>query len=203
MFFEVDVMSSPWSQAKYIQALKFAAGVHRGQTIPGSDLPYVVHAAMVAMEVLAVLAREDGLDGDLAVQCALLHDVIEDAGVSHANIAAAFGPAVADGVLALSKNGSLESKTQRMADSLKRIEQQPKEVAIVKLADRITNLQPPPEEWYGIEGKVEAYRDEGRVILRELGGASPYLSARLRNKLHQYPTSGFKTSDRVRGQGAA
>ena len=140
-------MGSPWSQEKYIKALRYAAKAHSGQTVPGSDLPYVVHVTMVAMEVIAALAHEDGLDGDLAVQCALLHDVIEDAGVSYEKLAAEFGKDVAEGVLALSKNNILKSKQEKMTDSLARIKEQPREIWMVKLADRITNLQPPPGHW--------------------------------------------------------
>jgi HD superfamily phosphodiesterase len=32
---------------------------------------------MVTMEVIAARQVEDGIDGDLAVRCALLHDVID------------------------------------------------------------------------------------------------------------------------------
>ena len=84
-------MPSQWSQEKYVAALKYAAAAHLGQKVPGSDLPYVVHVAMVAMEVIAALQVEDGIDGDLAVQCALLHDVIEDAGKSYEDLEKAFG----------------------------------------------------------------------------------------------------------------
>jgi (p)ppGpp synthase/HD superfamily hydrolase len=67
-------MPSQWSQEKYVAALKYAAAAHSGQKVPGSDLPYVIHVVMVAMEVIAALQAEDGLGGDLAVECALLHD---------------------------------------------------------------------------------------------------------------------------------
>jgi len=182
---EVDIMPSTWSRERYIRSLKFAAAAHNGQTVPGSDLPYVVHVTMVAMEVVAALTHEDNLNGDLAIQCALLHDVIEDAGISYEKLAAEFGPEVADGVLALSKNNILKSKQEKMADSLARIKDQPREIWMVKLADRITNLQPPPEHWDAI--KVERYRAEGKLILNELGDASPFLSKRLNGKLRGYP----------------
>jgi hypothetical protein len=55
----------------YVAVLRFAASRHAGQTVPGTELPYVVHITSAA-EVIAV-----GL-GDPAVTCALLHDVIED-----------------------------------------------------------------------------------------------------------------------------
>ncbi len=177
-------MPSFWSQEKYIKALKFAAEAHNGQTVPGSDLPYIVHVTMVAMEIIAALAHEEGLNDDLAVQCALLHDVIEDAGTSYEKLAVEFGPEVADGVLALSKNDDNKSKQEKMADSLARIKEQPKEVWMVKLADRITNLQPPPGHWDA--EKIDRYREEGGVILSELDHASPYLAERLRRKITGY-----------------
>ena len=177
-------MPSTWSQEKYIRALKFAAEAHNGQTVPGSDLPYIVHLTMVAMEVIAALAHEDGLDGDLAVQCALLHDVIEDAGISYEKLAAEFGSEVAQGVLALSKNDDLESKQEQMQDSLLRVKEQPREIWMVKLADRIINLQPPPMHWDA--EKIERYREEGRAILNELGKACVYLAERLDLKISKY-----------------
>lgn len=180
-------MPSTWSQEKYIQSLRFAAEAHNGQLFPGTDLPYVIHVTMVAMEVIAALAHEDGLDGDLAVQCALLHDVIEDAGISYERLATEFGTDVADGVLALSKNNILKSKQEKMADSLVRIKDQPKEVWIVKLADRIANLQPPPSHWH--DEKIEQYREEGRGILNELGHVCPYLVERLGQKIEDYHTN--------------
>jgi (p)ppGpp synthase/HD superfamily hydrolase len=181
-------MTTEWSQEKYIKALRYAAEAHNGQTVPGSDLPYVVHVTMVAMEVIAALAHEDGLDGDLAVQCALLHDVIEDAGVSYEKLAAEFGKDVAEGVLALSKNNILKSKQEKMTDSLARIEQQRREIWMVKLADRITNLQPPPGHWSA--EKIRQYCEEAAEILTALGDASKFLSERLGEKLQVYPLGG-------------
>jgi (p)ppGpp synthase/HD superfamily hydrolase len=72
-------MASDWDRDLYIKACRFAAQVHQGQLVPGSDLPYLMHLNLVSMEILAVLGAEAGHDGDLAVQCALLHDTIEDA----------------------------------------------------------------------------------------------------------------------------
>jgi len=181
-------MGSPWSQEKYITALKYAAEAHHGQKVPGSDLPYIVHVTMVAMEVIAALEQEDNLDGDLAVQCALLHDVIEDTQKTHADLAAVFGERVADGVQALSKDDGLENKQAKMADSLERIKQQPKEIWMVKLADRITNLQPPPGHWSA--EKIEQYREEAKEILAALGDAGKFLSERLGDKLLVYSLEG-------------
>lgn len=176
-------MSRNWSQDKYINAYRFAAGYHNNQKFPGTDWPYIVHTGMVCMEVFAALAEEPDCDGDLAVQCSLLHDTLEDTAATYDTLTAEFGQAVADGVLALTKNPELP-KEARMRDSLDRILQQPKEVAMVKLADRITNMQPPPEHW--ISEKRRNYLEQAREIHADLKNASPYLSSRLSEKMKEY-----------------
>ena len=120
-------MEQNWSQDNYTQAYRFAAQAHLGQKVPGTDLPYIMHLSFVSMEVIAALGVELGRDGNLAVQCALLHDVIEDTDVTFDQVEAAFGQAVAHGVLALSKDATIE-KSRQMQDSLRRIQQQPREV---------------------------------------------------------------------------
>jgi len=177
-------MPSQWSQDKYVAALKYAAAAHLDQKIPGSDLPYVVHAAMVAMEVIRVLQVEDGIDGDLAVQCALLHDVIEDAGKTYGDLEKAFGKKVADGVLALTKSSRIESKSEKMADSLARIKAQSREISMVKMADRIVNLQPPPTDWS--TEKRSKYREEAIQIYDSLKSSSVVLAGRLAAKIAEY-----------------
>ena len=96
-------MSLEWSQDKFIKAFNFAAEAHLGQCLPGSKLPYIVHVSLVCMEVMALQQVEPMDDPDLALQCAALHDVVEDAHISLEKIRAEFGTAVADGVDALSK----------------------------------------------------------------------------------------------------
>ena len=187
-------MKSRWSQDLYIQAFMFAAEVHKDQKVPGSDLPYVVHLALVSMEVMVALSVEDGLNGDLAVQCAALHDVMEDPKVPYEIVEAKFTSAVADGVLALTKDDEVgldidnawERKKIRMADSLNRIKQQPKdkEICMVKMADRITNLQPPPSDW--TDKKMAYYKQEAILIYNELRDASPFLAERLKTKIEGY-----------------
>ncbi|MBX3156146.1 MAG: bifunctional (p)ppGpp synthetase/guanosine-3',5'-bis(diphosphate) 3'-pyrophosphohydrolase [Deltaproteobacteria bacterium] len=167
---------------RYVAALAFAAHHHRDQRVTGSDFPYIVHVVSVAAEVIASLPTP-GIDGELAVTCALLHDTIEDTAATYDELAARFGAAVADGVLALSKSAELP-KEQRMADSLRRIRAQPPAVWAVKLADRITNLAPPPPQWT-VE-KCRAYREEAIAIADALGAASPPLEARIRARIDAY-----------------
>jgi len=174
---------------RFVAALRFAAERHHAQLVPGSELPYLVHVTSVTAEVIAALPGGD-FDPDLAIVCALLHDTIEDttqapaeAEALRAEIANRFGRLVAEGVDALSKDAALP-KDQRMADSLRRIREQPKAVWAVKLADRITNLAPPPTHW--TKAKCGAYRVEAQQILGALGEASPALADRLRSRIESY-----------------
>ncbi len=176
-------MGSAWSQESYIKAYRFAAEAHQGQLFPGTELPYLMHVSLVCMEVIAALANETDLDGDLAIQCALLHDVIEDTAVTHEMLAAGFGKDVADGVLALTKDESLP-KEEQMRDSLERILEQHAEIGMVKLADRITNLMRPPTYW--TRAKKEAYQLEALEIHDTLCDSSDFLSQRLLEKIEQY-----------------
>jgi (p)ppGpp synthase/HD superfamily hydrolase len=51
-----------------------------------------MHLSFVSMEVIAALNAESGHDGNLAVQCALLHDAIEDsASITYDDVAKEFG----------------------------------------------------------------------------------------------------------------
>jgi (p)ppGpp synthase/HD superfamily hydrolase len=166
----------------YLRALRFAARAHGDQRMPGVDgFPYVVHVTSVA--AVAASAIEAGIDGDLLIACALLHDVVEDTSVSESHIEAEFGERVAAGVRALTKT---KSAIDPMADSLRRIREQPREVWMVKLADRIVNLTPPaPPHWS--EGKRAGYAVEGRAILEALGDAHAGLASLLRARIDAYP----------------
>jgi (p)ppGpp synthase/HD superfamily hydrolase len=179
--------SSIWSQDHYLAVVRFAAEAHNGQLVPGTDLPYLLHLNLVAMEVIAALPATLNVDAELAVAAALLHDVIEDTSVTYGDVAVRFGTAIADGVLALTKNAAVP-KEQQMGDSLQRIRAQPSAIWMVKLADRITNLQPPPAHWTA--ERIGRYRDEAIVILSTLGEASQALAERLRAKIGVYGASG-------------
>lgn len=172
-----------WSPEVYARAVRFAADRHAGQLVPGTELPYLLHVVQVAAEVMRALVAEPRPDPDLAVTCALLHDCVEDTACTVPDIAAAFGPDVAAGVLALTKDPTLP-KADRMPDSLRRIREQPAEVWLVKLADRTTNLGPPPPSW--TEQKRRAYLAEAERIATELGDASLWLSQRLRHRAQEY-----------------
>ena len=188
------VKAPAWSQEEYIRATLFAAKAHRGQVYSGTGLPYLIHLSFVSMEIIAALAVEEVNHPDLAVRCALLHDVLEDTKVSEQKLKEEFGTEVTDGVKALTKKkGGVkvltkkkkeEEKLKRLRGSLKRIKNQPHAIWMVKLADRISNLQPPPFGWD--QTKIKDYWESSQEIHEALKDSSPYLGERLLQKIENY-----------------
>jgi (p)ppGpp synthase/HD superfamily hydrolase len=84
-----EKQSQPAHSQRYIDALGWAADLHRRQRRKEKEVPYVAHLIAVSS-----LIWEDGGDEDQAI-AGLLHDAIEDAGVSDSQIAARFGLRVA------------------------------------------------------------------------------------------------------------
>ena len=173
------------TQDTYIKAWNFASRVHNGQFIPGTNVPYINHIGLVTMESMCAVIQSGQISNpDLLILCSILHDTIEDTGTTYENIKILFGVDAANGVNALSKNKKLPTKREQMIDSINRIKAQPLEVWMVKLCDRITNLQPPPEHWD--KEKISAYKTEAELILSELGPSNTFLEERLRKKINGY-----------------
>ena len=76
---------------RFVEAVRYAAELHRTQARKGTDVPYMAHLLAVASFVL-----EDGGDEDAAI-AALLHDAAEDHGGRERldDIRARFGAKVA------------------------------------------------------------------------------------------------------------
>ncbi|MEO1262345.1 MAG: HD domain-containing protein [Bacteroidota bacterium] len=177
--FSINIIKEAW---------ELAAAMHHGQIYFGDgevpDTGYLNHIGSVTFEVMAAVNKNAGLDAELAVLCAILHDSLEDTGLRYEQIENKFGTAVAAGVLALTKKKEIPVKKERMLDSLNRIKKGPKEIWAVKLADRICNLRKPPQKWS--PAKKRAYLEEAKLILEELGAADDYLKERLKQKILAY-----------------
>lgn len=175
-----------WIQEIYNKAMAFAGDAHAEQKIPGSNQSYTTHLARVTMEVMSawVHSNTNKFDADYAIQCAILHDTMEDTEVTFEQVKETFGEEVAQGVLALTKNEELPGKPAQMNDSLQRILQQRNEVRIVKMCDRIDNLSEPPYYWDN--HKRLRYQQEAQVILDTLQGVNAYTENRLKEKIAAY-----------------
>lgn len=172
-------------QTIYQKTIIFATLKHleKGQTIPGTEIPYVVHLSNVAMEILIASQNTHNFNIEFAIQVALLHDTLEDTNTTFEELVSEFGCEIAEGVLALTKNDALP-KNEKMLDSLNRTKKLCKEVWAVKLADRITNLQKPPQHW-NVSKKTE-YKKEAKIILELLKGGNEFLENRLLKQIDEY-----------------
>ncbi|WP_405410466.1 HD domain-containing protein [Maribacter sp. Asnod1-A12] len=172
------------TQELYQEAMKFAGEKHSKQKVPGTNSNYLLHISNVAMEVLIAYNFENKFDIDFAIQTAILHDTIEDTRTDFEEIKNKFGEKIAEAVDALTKDEKLPSKQEKMMDSLTRINNLQKEVGLVKLADRITNLQNPPSYWS--VDKIKRYCEEAKLISRTLSDKNIYLNRRLDAKIAEY-----------------
>lgn len=171
-------------QSKYQEAALFAAEKHQVQNVPGTSANYFLHLSNVAMEIFLAAANTPDFDLEFAVQVALLHDTLEDTHTSFAEINENFGPYVAQAVLALTKNDQLPQEEQ-IFESIERIKKLQAEVWAVKLADRISNLQPPPEHWNG--DRIMKYKEQSEKIHLLLKTGNEYLAKRLEEVIKNYP----------------
>jgi len=183
----VEMPKELYSTKNYKDALAFALKAHGEQKTP-EGLPYAFHIVSVANEIINSLSMHKISydEANLSIACALLHDVHEDTPyeVNKYNVDLPHIDSVVWGVQALTKNTSLPNKQEQMNRSLKALQEQPKCVQMVKLADRITNLAPAPLFWN--KDKRKSYVEEAKQILKALQGANPYLEKKLQNKIENY-----------------
>ncbi|MCC7360787.1 MAG: bifunctional (p)ppGpp synthetase/guanosine-3',5'-bis(diphosphate) 3'-pyrophosphohydrolase [Anaerolineales bacterium] len=117
-------------------ALRFAARAHQGQVRKGTDLPYIVHPVGVLLVLQAAGERDPAV-----LAAALLHDTLEDAGVTTAALAEQFGPRVAEIVAGASepfaRDDPWETRKQHTVEFLRTA---PRAVQLVAAADKLHNL---------------------------------------------------------------
>ena len=124
---------------RLFSAFTYADDAHSGQ-LRKDGSPYVTHPLAVA-EIVADL----GLDTD-SVIAALLHDTIEDTGVTHEEVAKRFGNTVAElveGVTKLSRVQYTSKEEEQMENLRKMLLAMAKDirVVLVKICDRLHNMR--------------------------------------------------------------
>ena len=158
-----------------MRAAQFAAERHKSQRRRGAARePYVNHL----LEVAALLAAAtDGRDPDLVV-AGLLHDLIEDQGVSADDIARQFGVAVAALVLEVTTDKSLP-ETERGRLQIAHAAHKSPRARMLRIADLVSNLralrQSPPADW-SVERQREYFRWAHDMVAAGRG-LSPRLDA--------------------------
>ena len=138
------------------RAYRFADEAHLGQ-IRASGEPYITHPIAVAAQ-----CAEWKLDAQ-ALMAALLHDAIEDCGVTKPELIERFGAPVADLVDGLTKLDKLQFNTreENQAESFRKMllaMARDVRVILIKLADRTHNMRTlddvPREKWARISSET-------------------------------------------------
>jgi len=117
------------------KAASFAARAHAGQVRKDGRTPYVAHPFRVAMTVRDVFGVED----EVALAAALLHDVIEDTTADYDDLARKFGEEVAEVVAALTKD-MRKPEGVREAEYDRQLASGPWQARLIKLADVYDNV---------------------------------------------------------------
>lgn len=123
------------------KAIRFAAEAHKGMVRKGNGQPYIFHP----LEVLNLVSLMT-LDDD-TLCAAVLHDTVEDAGISIEDIRNEFNGHVADMVAAETENkrgnvnkaGTWLERKQEAVETIRNI--QDTGAKMVCLADKVSNLR--------------------------------------------------------------
>ena len=158
-----------------LAAAQFAAEKHSSQRRKGlAGEPYINHLIEVA-ELIA--SSSPILDANL-VMAGLLHDTIEDTGVTAEELERRFGADVTSLVLEVTDDKSLPKETRKALQ----VQNAPKKsvrAQILKLADKISNLRSilerPPADW-SFERKRQ-YFDWARQVVDGLTSPNARLKA--------------------------
>lgn len=156
-----------------LRALAFAARKHRGQRRKDREAsPYINHP----IDLANVLVNEAGVDDDVVVIAAILHDTVEDTDTTGDELMTEFGAEIAAIVAEVTDDKSLP-KDERKQLQVMRAPHVSFRAQQVKLADKISNLRDitrsPPSSW-DIERK-RAYFDWAKRVVDGLRGPHPKL----------------------------
>lgn len=116
------------------KAIAFANKKHAGQVRKGCPIPYILHPLEAGIIVSQIVYDEE------LIVAAILHDLVEDVGVTLETIAQEFGPRVAQLVDAQTEDKSL-SWHERKRHTIRTIGKASREVKILTLADKLSNAR--------------------------------------------------------------
>jgi len=157
------------------RADQFAERAHTGQYRKGrpgaAKVPYIEHPRAVAR----ILHDEAGITDPVMLQAALLHDTMEDCGVSHENLVAEFGHDVADVVQELT-NDADTPPGGKLAMQLSHAKKMSARAAAVKTADKAANLRDllaAPPDWAA--DRMRQYYDDANAVVAAMAQPHPVL----------------------------
>ncbi len=112
------------------------------------DIDMASHSILVGY-----LLKNAGYNEEI-VLTGLLHDLVEDTEITAEEIAREFGSTIADNVLQVSENKSIEAWMERKGEFLVRLKNSNDVIIIVELADKLHNLLSDYDSWKKIGNKA-------------------------------------------------
>ncbi|MDL4776066.1 HD domain-containing protein [Actinomadura xylanilytica] len=135
-----DLAALPVDLPELRRAATAAQRWHGDQRRP-TGVPYTEHL----LEALEVLVRGAGVTDPAVLAAVLLHDTVEDTGATVPEVEAEFGPEVAELVDWVTKPPAAgpgrQAKRAATSAYLRRLRDAPRAAVLVKLADRVSNVQ--------------------------------------------------------------
>jgi (p)ppGpp synthase/HD superfamily hydrolase len=117
-------------------ALVFAARAHQHQRRKSTDIPYIVHPVGVMLTLIQCGESDPEL-----LAAALLHDTVEDTGVTLAELRQRFGARVAAIVEGCSEPDKSDTWENRKWHTIAYLKTAPRDVQLVSAADKLHNLR--------------------------------------------------------------
>ena len=116
------------------KAAVFAANAHKGAVRKGGNIPYITHPLDTALIVSSLTEDEE------LIAAAILHDTIEDAGVTFREIEGEFGRRVAELVAGETEDKSRSWRERKQA-TIDRLKGAGRDEKILALGDKLSNLR--------------------------------------------------------------
>lgn len=122
------------------KALEVAILAHKGQVRKGSKVPYILHCMEAGVIGASLCTKDNNIDEEL-VAAAILHDVIEDTGLTYEDLSKNFNERVLKLIRLQSedKSKTWQERKEATIESLRN--NQDIEFERVILADKLSNLR--------------------------------------------------------------
>lgn len=154
------------------RAIEFATKAHEGQKRKGEKgIPYITHP----LAVKRILERVD-ISDPWIISAAVLHDTVEDCGVSRETLVGLFGIGIANIVMEVTDDPALETKEARKKAQQEKAPHMSWSAKVIKIADKIANmtdLEENPPGW--TDEAVKAYVASAVKVVMAMGDTYPEL----------------------------
>lgn len=125
------------------EAVNFAAWAHQGAVRKGTKIPYITHPLETAV-IVSMITQDEEL-----IAAALLHDVIEDSGVTWNQLQEKFGTRVAD-LVQMESEDKTRSWKERKSETLEHLKTASEEIRILTLGDKLSNMRSTARDYLAI-----------------------------------------------------